>query len=119
MNPIAYAGYQFPPTVIQHAVWLYFRFNRSLRDVEDFLAERGFDVSYETIRRWVARFGTAYPSPAIGVIAVSFNVGREQWASQRYDPRHGRPGKTASWNGSSGPSFLGPMRHGRTKHARF
>lgn len=60
MKPISYARFQFPPTVIQHAVWLYLRFNLSLRDVEDMLAERGLDVSYETIRRWVARFGTAY-----------------------------------------------------------
>jgi putative transposase len=60
MSTISYARFQFPPTVIQHAVWLYLRFNLSLRDVEDLLAERGLDVSYETVRRWVARFGTAY-----------------------------------------------------------
>ena len=60
MKPISYARHQFPPVVIQHAVWLYLRFNLSLRDVEDLLAERGIDVSYETVRRWVARFGTAY-----------------------------------------------------------
>ena len=60
MNPISYARHQFPPTVIQYAVWLYLRFNLSLRDVEDVLAERGINVSYETIRRWVARFGTEY-----------------------------------------------------------
>lgn len=60
MTPISYARFQFPPSVIQHAVWLYLRFNLSLRDVEDLLAERGLDVSYETIRRWVVRFGTTY-----------------------------------------------------------
>ena len=60
MKPISYSRFQFPPTVIQHAVWLYLRFNLSLRDVEDLMAERGVDVSYETVRRWVARFGTAY-----------------------------------------------------------
>lgn len=60
MEPISYARHQFPPSVIQHAVWLYLRFQLSLRDVEDLLAERGLDVSYETIRRWVTRFGTAY-----------------------------------------------------------
>ena len=60
MKSVSYARFQYPPTVIQHAVWLYLRFNLSLRDVEDLLAERGLDVSYETIRRWVARFGTAY-----------------------------------------------------------
>jgi transposase-like protein len=60
MQPISYARHQFPPSVIQHAVWLYLRFLLSLRDVEDLMAERGLDVSYETIRRWVAKFGTAY-----------------------------------------------------------
>ncbi len=47
----------FPPPVIQHAVWLYLRFALSYRDVEDLLAERGLDISYETIRRWVLKFG--------------------------------------------------------------
>lgn len=55
MKPISHARFQFPATVIQHAVWLYLRFNLSFRDVEDLLAERGLDVSYETFRRWVAR----------------------------------------------------------------
>ena len=41
-------------------MWLYLRFTLSYRDVEELLAERGLDVSYETIRRWVAKFGTAY-----------------------------------------------------------
>ena len=44
--------------VIQHAVWLYFRFALSYRDVEDMLAERGIDLSYETVRRWALKFGT-------------------------------------------------------------
>src|SRR5437588_12109172 len=48
-----------PPDIIQRAVWLYFRFTLSLRDVEDLLAERGIEVSYETIRKWVMRFGPA------------------------------------------------------------
>jgi len=46
--------------IIQHAVWLYFRFPLSFRDVEDLLAERGIDVSYETVRRWALIFGQAY-----------------------------------------------------------
>ena len=50
MARISYKRYRFPPTVIQHAVWLYFRFTLSLRDVEEMLAHRGIDVSYETIR---------------------------------------------------------------------
>jgi putative transposase len=59
MPPISYARHQFPPVVIQHAVWLYIRFTLSFRDVEDLLAERGLAVSYETIRRWVLKFGPA------------------------------------------------------------
>ena len=54
---ISFARYQFPPAIIQHAVWLYMRFTLSYRDVEDLLAERGLDVSYETVRRWVLKFG--------------------------------------------------------------
>src|SRR3974390_31490 len=57
MSQISYRGYRFPPDVIQRAVWLYLRFTLSLRDVEDILAERGIDVTYETIRCWVDRFG--------------------------------------------------------------
>ena len=56
MKKISYRGYRFPPEVIQQAIWLYFRFNLSLRDVEDLLAERGILVSYETIRRRVNHF---------------------------------------------------------------
>lgn len=54
---ISYRYRHFFGPIIQHAVWLYCRFTLSLRDVEDLLAERGIEVSYETIRRWVARFG--------------------------------------------------------------
>src|SRR5207247_7657519 len=57
MRPLSYAGYRFPPEIIQHAIWLYLRFTLSFRDVEELLAERGIDVSHETIRRWVAVFG--------------------------------------------------------------
>jgi putative transposase len=59
MPPISYARHQFPPAVIQHAIWLYLRFTLSYRDVEDLLAERGLDISYETVRRWVLKFGPA------------------------------------------------------------
>ena len=59
MAPISYSGYRFPRDVIQRAVWMYLRFTLSFRDVEDLLAERGIEVSYETIRRWVVVFGPA------------------------------------------------------------
>ena len=57
MTKISYAGYRFPPEIIQQAIWLYLRFTLSLRDVEDLLAERAIGVSYETVRRWVNYFG--------------------------------------------------------------
>ena len=57
MTKISYAGYRFPPVIIQQAIWLYVRFTLSFRDVEDLLAERGIAVSYETVRRWVIHFG--------------------------------------------------------------
>jgi putative transposase len=60
MQPISYARHQFPPEIIRQAIWLYLRFTLSYRDVEELLAERGLDVSYETIRRWVLKFGPAY-----------------------------------------------------------
>ena len=60
MQPISYARHQFPPEIIRHAVWLYLRFTLSYRDVEELLAERGLDVSYETVRRWVLKFGPAF-----------------------------------------------------------
>ena len=60
MQKVSYARYRFPPVIIQHAVWLYFRFPLSYRDVEDLLAERGIDVSYETVRCWALKFGPAY-----------------------------------------------------------
>jgi transposase-like protein len=55
-----YHGHRFPPVVIRHAVWLYLRFTLSFRDIEDLLAERGLDISYETIRCWVAKFGPLF-----------------------------------------------------------
>ncbi len=57
MQDISYKRHRFPPEVIRHAVWLYARFTLSYRDVEDLLAERGMDISYETARRWFLKFG--------------------------------------------------------------
>ena len=50
----------FPPAIISYAVWLYFRFNLSHRDIEDLLAQRGVIVSYEAIRLWCIKFGQIY-----------------------------------------------------------
>ena len=52
-----YKRHRFPAAIIAHAVWLYLRFSLSLRAVEELLLERGVEVSYETLRRWVAKFG--------------------------------------------------------------
>ena len=56
----SYHGHRFPPEIISHAVWLYYRFCLSFRDVEDLLAMRGVIVSYETIRQWSRKFGAEY-----------------------------------------------------------
>src|SRR5260221_6727880 len=75
MQPISYARHCFPPDGIRHAVWLYLRFTLSYRDVDDLLAERGLEISNETIRRWVLKFGP--------VIACNLRRGRptphDQW----------------------------------------
>ena len=55
-----YAGYRFPPEIISHAVWLYFRFPLSLRMVDELLAARGIIVSHETVRQWALKFGQAF-----------------------------------------------------------
>jgi putative transposase len=55
-----YKRYRFPSVIIQHAVWLYYRFNLSHRDIEDLLAERRIIVTYEAIRLWCNRFGPKY-----------------------------------------------------------
>ena len=51
MVPISYARHQLPPAIIRYAVWICLRFTLSYRDVEEPLAERGLDISYETIHR--------------------------------------------------------------------
>ena len=56
----SYKGHRYPVEIINHCVWLYFRFPLSFRDVEEMMLERGVLVSYETIRRWCAKFGQAY-----------------------------------------------------------
>jgi putative transposase len=58
-DPI-YAGYRHPPEIICYAVWQYFRFPLSLRMVEELLAARGIEVSYETVRQWGLKFGEVF-----------------------------------------------------------
>ena len=57
MAEICYRRHPFPPVIIQHAIWLYLRFTLSYRDVEELLAERGLDISDETVRCWLLKFG--------------------------------------------------------------
>ncbi len=57
MQTISFRRHRFPPDIIRHAVWLYARFTLSYRDVEELLAERGLDISYESVRRWFLKFG--------------------------------------------------------------
>jgi putative transposase len=56
----SYKGHRYPGEIINHCVWLYFRFPLSFREVAEMMLERGVVVSYETIRRWCAKFGQTY-----------------------------------------------------------
>lgn len=58
MQKISFERHRFPSEIIVHAAWLYARCTLSLRDVEDLLAERVLEVSYETVRRWFLKFGS-------------------------------------------------------------
>lgn len=83
MKPISFKRHRFPAEVIRHAVWLYFRFNLSLRDVEELLAARGIDVSYATIRCWTIKFGPQIarrlkrlrPSPVVRLRGIVASLG--------------------------------------------
>ena len=57
---VCYKRHRFPPQIISHAVWLYFRFTLSYRDVEEMLVQRGITVSYEAIRYWCRKFGQSF-----------------------------------------------------------
>jgi putative transposase len=68
MKSLSFKRHRFPPDIIRYAIWLYARFTLSFRDVEEPLAERGVDASYETVRRWVLKFG----------LAIAANIRRTQ-----------------------------------------
>ena len=84
MRQLSFKRHRFPPDIIRHSIWLYARFTLSFRDVEEMLAERGLDVSYETIRRWFLKFGTV----------IAANLRRtppkpsDHWAPRRDGYRH-------------------------------
>jgi len=58
MRQLSFKRHRFPPEIICRSIWLYARFTLSFRDVEEMLAERGLDISYETVRRWFLKFGS-------------------------------------------------------------
>ncbi len=76
-SPVAdrspYHGYRFPPEIIAHAVWLYFRFHLSFRDVQDLLAGRGIIISHESIRQWCAKFAAAFAAGCVDEGAPATN----------------------------------------------
>ena len=83
MAEISYRRHRFPPVIIQHAVWVYLRFTLSYRDVEELLAERGLEISYETVRCWVLKFGPVIarrlrrhrPRPPTGWMKTNSRIG--------------------------------------------
>ncbi len=77
-----YHGHRFPASIISHAVRWYFRFQLSLRDVEELLFERGVIVSHESIRRWTEKFGTGF--------AHRIKAARRQPGSANDNRRYGR-----------------------------
>ncbi len=87
MSSSSYRRHRFPAAVIQQAVWLYFRFPLSLRDVEDMLSQRGIDVSHETVRRWSFKFGLAYAENSDARTRVLMRVGISMKSSSRSTAR--------------------------------
>jgi transposase-like protein len=85
MAQLSYRWHRFPASIIQQAVWFYLRFTLSYRDVEDLLAERGLDISYETVRLWVLKFGPLIarklrqPAAAEQPMSSRRNGGSDRW----------------------------------------
>jgi transposase-like protein len=70
-----YKRHRFPAEIIQYAVWLYHRFSLSHRDIEDLLAQRGIEVSYEAVRHCRRRFTIHRNTPTI---ELSFHTSRQE-----------------------------------------
>ncbi len=79
----SYKGHRYPVEIINHCVWLYFRFPLSFREVEELMLARGVAVSYETIRRWCAKFGQAYANGLRQRAAPAAPAPRRQVAPRR------------------------------------
>ena len=100
MKPISFKRHRFPPDVIRLALWLYYRFTESLRDVEDMLAERGHLVSCETIRCWANKFGQAQRFVSThSAIYNSFNIQRHLISQNTM--RHFPTSAMEDWNAAS------------------
>src|ERR687893_765795 len=94
-----YTRHRYAAEVINHAVWLYFRFSLSLRMVEEMLAARGILVSHETVRQWAQKFGQGFanrirrrlPAPGdkwhLDEIVISI-AGKKHWLWRAVD-QHG------------------------------
>jgi hypothetical protein len=74
MSLLCYRRHRFTAEIIQHAIWLYLRFTLSYRDVKELLAERGLDISYETVRRWVLNADDASATAPSGTAASGRNI---------------------------------------------
>ena len=96
--------HRFPPEIIQHAVWLYLRFNLSTRDVEDLLAAPGIAVSHETIRVWCQRFGPKYARRlrrshhGLGTPSLSTKSSSESEAPNAFSPYTPPPRTSSIWD---------------------
>ena len=112
-----YKGFRFPPEIISHAVWLYFRFSLSFRDIEELLAQRGVVVSYETVRQWCLRvkFPPAYTATgeknaAVQISQAGPTLSLSLWTHSRTFPARQAPlvqkantvpfYRTNSWSGT-------------------
>ncbi len=83
MRQLSFKRHRFPADIIRQSIWLYARFTLSFRDVEEMLAERGLDISYETVRRWFLMFGST----------IAANLRRTR-------PRPAPTGKTPPYHGA-------------------
>lgn len=83
MDTPSYRGFRFPPEVIPHCVCLYYRFNLSLRDVEELMLERGIEVTHETIHQWTRRLRSRF-TPAPPAVRQQVALRRDLREDQRY-----------------------------------
>src|SRR4051794_33441567 len=126
-TPPSYAGHRFPPEVISHAVWLYFRFPLGLRMVEEMLAARGITVSHETVRQWALKFGQGFaneirrrlprPGDKWHLDEVQIKIaGKKHWRHRQVklegDGEARKLARAANLCGGFGASDLGPHREG-------